>query len=74
MNYDKDHMADELIQKVIPYLSLPEMEEKKVANASQALKAVLIWIAAMVKYHDVLKVVNPMREIARVKGEELKVV
>ena len=72
LGYDKDHMPDELIYKVIPYLSLPEMEEKKVAASSQALKAVLIWISAMVKYHDVLKVVNPMREIARVKGEELR--
>jgi dynein heavy chain, axonemal len=50
------------------------MEEAKVKNASGALVGCRIWVAAMIKYHEVLKVVNPMREIARVKGEELAAV
>lgn len=50
------------------------MAEAKVASASKALVAVRIWITAMIKYHEVLKVVNPMREIAKVKGAELAAV
>ena len=52
-------------------MELPEMAEAKVKSASSALVAVRIWITAMIKYHEVLKVVNPMKEIARVKGIEL---
>ena len=72
--YDKDNIPDELIEKVKPQMELPEMAEKKVESASLALVAVRIWIVAMIKYHQVLKVVNPMREIARVKGAELAAV
>jgi hypothetical protein len=32
-------------------MELPEMAEKKVESASQALVAVRIWIVAMIKYH-----------------------
>jgi len=35
---------------------------------------VRVWVKAMIKYHEVLKIVNPMRETARVMGEKLNVV
>ena len=50
------------------------MSEKRVENASKALVAVRIWVNAMITYHEMLKIVNPMREIARVKAEELAIV
>ena len=49
-------------------MDLPEMAEAKVKSASSALVAVRIWVSAMIKYHEILKIVNPMREIAKVKG------
>jgi hypothetical protein len=67
-------MPDSLISKAQVIMQQPEMEEAKVKNASGALVGCRIWVAAMIKYHEVLKVVNPMREIARVKGEELAAV
>lgn len=50
------------------------MKAEKVAGASQALVAVRIWILAMITYHDVLKIVNPKRAIAKEMGDKLEVV
>lgn len=51
-----------------------DMSEKKVANASAALVAVRGWVEAMIKYHEVLKIVNPKRAIAAEMGEKLDIV
>ena len=50
------------------------MDEKTIIGVSKALAPVRVWIEAMIKYHDTLKIVNPMRETARVMGEKLAVV
>lgn len=50
------------------------MSEKRVENASKALVAVRIWIQAMITYHETLKIVNPMREVARTMSEKLEIV
>jgi len=41
------------------------MSEENVMKATKALVPVRGWIVAMLKYHTVLKIVNPMKEIAR---------
>ena len=71
LNYDKDNMPDTLVQKVKPMLEKDEVNIDKVRKASKALVAVHIWCNAMVKYHEVLKIVNPKRELAREMGEKL---
>ena len=68
IGYDKDHIPDVLIAKVKPLMEKEEMSEKKVANASGALVAVRIWVEAMIKYHEVLKIVNPKKAIAEEMG------
>lgn len=50
------------------------MAEKKVANASGALVAVRVWVEAMIKYHEVLKIVNPKKAIAEEMGQKLAIV
>jgi len=50
------------------------MTEVRIKAASQDLLPVRIWVKAMIKYHAVLKIVDPMRETARVMGEKLSVV
>ena len=67
-------MPDSLIAKARPLLELPAMSEAAVKNASKALVPVRVWVVAMIKYHETLKVVNPLREIAKQKGEELAIV
>ena len=51
-----------------------EMSEKRVANASGALVAVRIWVEAMIKYHEVLKIVNPKKAIAKEMADKLEIV
>lgn len=75
VEYDKDHIPDDLINKVKPMLENDEtITEVKVAGASKALVPVRIWVAAMITYHEVLKIVNPKRAIAAEKTKELTVV
>lgn len=50
------------------------MSEARIKGASQDLLPVRVWVVAMIKYYWVLKIVNPMRETARVMGEKLSVV
>jgi hypothetical protein len=50
------------------------MQEARIKGASQDLLPVRVWVVAMIKYYQVLKIVNPMRETARVMGEKLAVV
>ena len=51
-----------------------EMAEAKVQSASKALVAVRVWVAAMLKYHEVLKVVNPKRAVVKEMSEQLAIV
>lgn len=52
-------------------LERPEVQIKQVEKASKALVAVHVWASAMLKYHEVLKIVGPKRETVRVMGIEL---
>mmetsp|Transcript_21563 Transcript_21563/g.15748 ORF Transcript_21563/g.15748 Transcript_21563/m.15748 type:complete len:310 (-) Transcript_21563:416-1345(-) len=72
--YEKENIPDALVQKVKPMMEAESMQEKKVENASKALLAVRIWVEAMIKYHEVLKIVNPKRAIASEMAEKLAVV
>ena len=74
INYDKDNIPDALINKVKPLMGEDAMSDARIKGASQALIPVKVWIAAMIKYHAVLKIVNPMRAIAAEMGAKLAVV
>lgn len=64
IEYKKDEIPDSLVQKVKPLMDKDEMSEAVVKKAASYLIPVRIWIAAMITYHEVLKIVNPKREIA----------
>jgi dynein heavy chain len=74
LSYDRDNIPDSLVAKVKPMMELEEMSENSIGRASKDLLPVRVWVTAMLKYHQVLKIVNPMRETARVMGEKLDVV
>lgn len=71
VKYDKDHIPDKTIIKVKPKTEAEEFSKEKVEAASQALVAVRLWVLAMVKYHEVLKIVEPKREEVKKMNEEL---
>ena len=72
--YDRDNIPDALIKKVVPLVEQEVMTEHRIRGASQDLLPVRVWVKAMIKYYEVLKIVNPMRETARVMKEKLDVV
>lgn len=74
VEYEKDSIPDALIAKVKPLMETEIMSEKKVSSASGALLAVRVWVEAMIKYYEVLKIVNPKRAIAAEMGEKLAIV
>ena len=74
ITFDKDHIPEATVAKVTPLMDLPEMAADRITAVSQALAPVRIWIVAMLKYHETLKVVDPLREQARTMGEKLAVV
>ena len=74
IDYDRENIPDALVAKVKPQMAKEEMTEKKVESASRSLVAVRVWVEAMLKYHEVLKVVNPKRAIASEMGSQLAVV
>jgi len=47
---------------------------EKVKNAAEALIAIHKWVDTMIKYHKLLKVVNPKRQKVREMNEKLEIV
>lgn len=74
IDYPKDFMADSLVQKVKPMMEIEVLQEAKVKNASLALVPVRVWVLAMIKYHEVLKIVNPKKAIAAEMTAKMEVV
>jgi len=74
IDYDKDHIPDTLVAKVKPMMDLEVLTEAKIKNASGALVAVRVWVIAMITYHEVLKIVNPKRALAKEMGDKLEIV
>ena len=74
IDYKRDDISENLVLKITPMLEREEVAEKRVQVASQALVPVRIWIASMMTYHEVLKIVNPKRAIAAEMTAKLVVV
>jgi len=62
VDYDKENIPESTVKKVNAILNLPEMNLDAVKSASRALAGIYTWSAAMMKYHELLKV-NPRRQI-----------
>ena len=65
IDYDKDHIEDQIIAKVNVVRERPNWDVKRAKNASMPLYGMYLWVEAMCEYHKILKIVNPMR--AKVK-------
>ncbi|EPY19766.1 hypothetical protein AGDE_15049 [Angomonas deanei] len=69
INFDKEHIPEKLIQAVQPLVSSEDFTPKKIAGASQACAAMCQWTHAMVRFHEVNKKVEPLRERLAVAQE-----
>merc|ERR1711871_881981 len=61
MEYDKDNIPQEIIDKVAPYTKDPLFDPDKVKKASVAAAGLCKWLHAMVIYDRVAKVVAPKK-------------
>lgn len=74
---EKDNINEETIELLEPYLTLKAPDGKQcfdgdaAAKASQAMKGVAIWSAAMSDYHKASKIVKPKLLLLNIKMAEL---
>ncbi|KAH9582136.1 Dynein heavy chain [Trypanosoma melophagium] len=73
MTYDKEHIPERLIQAVMPLVTSEDFTPKKIAGASQACAAMCQWTHAMVKFHEVNKKVEPLRQRLAVAQDDNRV-
>jgi hypothetical protein len=60
-DYDKENIPELTVKKVNAILENPKMTLESVKSASGALLGVHKWAGTMMKYHELLKIVNPRR-------------
>ncbi|MCJ8749245.1 hypothetical protein PDJAM_G00174240 [Pangasius djambal] len=62
MDYDKDNIRPQILQKLQRYIQNPDFVPEKVEKVSKACKSMCMWVNAMDLYSRVLKEVGPKRE------------
>ncbi|XP_067106416.1 dynein axonemal heavy chain 6 [Osmerus mordax] len=62
MDYDKDNIKPQILQKLHKYINNPDFIPEKVEKVSKACKSMCMWVRAMNLYSRVLKEVGPKRE------------
>ena len=74
INYNKDNIPESVVKKVNPILQDPSFDLQSIKNSSEALVGIVKWSQAMMKYYELLKIVNPKREQVKVMQEKSKIV
>lgn len=62
MEYDKDNIKPQILQKLQKYITNPDFAPDKVEKVSKACKSMCMWVRAMDLYSTVLKEVGPKRQ------------
>jgi len=62
MDYDKDNIKHQILQKLQKYINNPDFVPEKVEKVSKACKSMCMWVRAMDLYSRVVKEVGPKRE------------
>uniref|UniRef100_A0A6Q2Z4C9 Dynein, axonemal, heavy chain 6 n=1 Tax=Esox lucius TaxID=8010 RepID=A0A6Q2Z4C9_ESOLU len=62
MDYDKENIKPQILQKLQRYISNPDFVPEKVEKVSKACKSMCMWVRAMDLYSRVLKEVGPKKE------------
>jgi dynein heavy chain len=73
-DFDKEHQSEGAVKKVNAILNTPGFTAEKVKGSSSALSGVYRWAGVMVKYHELLKIVNPRRAKVKEMQAELAIV
>ena len=63
IEFDKDNIKATTITKIAPFVENPDFTPVLIAKASNACKAMCMWVRAMYKYHTVATNVEPKRKL-----------
>jgi len=74
MVYDKENIPEAVVRKVNGIVNAPDFSLDKIKQASEALLGITKWLMAMMKYHELLKIVNPKRAKVAEMNAQLDVV
>ncbi|GFR45764.1 hypothetical protein Agub_g7181 [Astrephomene gubernaculifera] len=72
--YDKDHIPNEIIFKIRPFVQDADFQPKVIEKQSLACAGLCSWVIAMEKYDKVIKEVEPKRQKLREAEAQLEVV
>ncbi|KAM6256563.1 LOW QUALITY PROTEIN: dynein axonemal heavy chain 1 [Porphyrio hochstetteri] len=72
LKYDKDNIADTVINAIQPYIDSKEFQPAAIAKVSKACTSICQWVRAMHKYHFVAKAVEPKRRAWQEAEEDLR--
>lgn len=61
LNFDKDSITQEMIEKLKMYITNPQFQPVKVAKVSKACKSLCMWVHAMYKYYFVNQKIAPKK-------------
>jgi hypothetical protein len=73
LNFAKEQINDETVELLQPYFVAPDFNYESARKASGNVAGLCNWAAAMCKYHEVAKVVEPKIAALRAAEAELKV-
>ncbi|XP_056136504.1 dynein axonemal heavy chain 6 [Lampris incognitus] len=73
MEYDKDNIKPQTLQKLQKYVNNPDFVPEKVEKVSKACRSMCMWVRAIDLYSKVLKDVGPKREKLATAQAELDV-
>lgn len=74
IEYDKDNIDEKVVRKVNGMLESDKFSMAEILGASQALGGIMKWVQAMMKYHELLKIVKPKRAKVAQMNEALDIV
>ncbi|KAL1506667.1 hypothetical protein ABEB36_005991 [Hypothenemus hampei] len=72
MNFDKDSITEEMIEKLKKYVEDPDFTPTKIAKVSKACTSFCIWVHAMYKFYFVNLAVAPKKAALKKAKEELE--
>ncbi|KAL8020331.1 putative AAA+ ATPase domain, dynein heavy chain region D6 P-loop domain-containing protein [Plasmopara halstedii] len=68
--YEKDKISAKMISKIKTFFKNPELNIDTMKSISRAGAGLLVWVVAIVKYHDVAKNVEPLRQKVKTMEKE----
>ena len=70
-NYAKDEITPKMISKIKSFFKNPDLNVDNMKNISKAGAGLLVWVIAIMKYYDVAKNVEPLKQkVKRMEKEQ----